>query len=82
MSALVCGLLDDCRYAWLISAPFALPQMNTAEITGVVKDPSGATVSNATIDAVEVGTRLKYTTVSNASGEFLLALGYPQENTS
>jgi hypothetical protein len=55
-------------------APWALGQMNTADITGVVKDPSGATVSNAAIDAVEVGTQLKYTTVSNASGEFLLAL--------
>ena len=57
----------------ILSAPSAFGQMNTAEISGLVKDPSGATVADATIEAVEAGTQLKYTTVSNASGEFLLA---------
>jgi hypothetical protein len=51
----------------------AFSQMNTAEISGLVKDPSGATVASATIEAVEAGTQGKYTAVSNASGEFLLA---------
>jgi hypothetical protein len=48
-------------------------QMNTTEISGLVRDPSGATVANATIDAIEASTQVKYATVSNASGEFLLA---------
>jgi hypothetical protein len=47
-------------------------QMNTAEVSGVVKDPSGATVPDAAVEAVENSTRLKYTATSNASGEFLL----------
>ena len=51
----------------------ALSQMNTAEISGIVNDPSGATVANAKVEAVETGTQLKYTTETNASGEFLIA---------
>jgi hypothetical protein len=51
----------------------ALSQMNTAEISGVVKDPSGATVAGAKVEAVETGTQLKFETESNASGEFLIA---------
>ncbi len=47
--------------------------MNTAEISGLVKDPSGASVPDATIEVVESNTRLKYVTGSDASGEFLLA---------
>jgi hypothetical protein len=67
------------RWLWLLStllfclAAPAYGQMNTAEISGLVKDPSGASVADATIEAVESNTQLKYTTVSNASGEFLLA---------
>ncbi len=48
-------------------------QMNTGEIDGVVLDPSGAIIVNAAIAAVESGTQLKYSTKTNASGEFLLA---------
>lgn len=47
-------------------------QMNTGEIAGLVNDPSGAAVPNATAEAVGTGTHLKYTAVSDASGEFLL----------
>ena len=55
------------------SAIPAFGQANTAEIVGQVLDPSGATVPDATIEAIEAGTQSKYTTVSNGSGEFLLA---------
>jgi len=48
-------------------------QMNTGEIDGIVQDPTGAVVLNATITAVEAGTQLKYATKTNASGEYLLA---------
>ena len=51
----------------------ALAQMNTGEIDGVVRDPSGAVIVSAAIAAVESGTQLKYSTRTNESGEFLLA---------
>jgi hypothetical protein len=50
-----------------------LAQLNTAEIAGQVSDPSGAVVPNASVVAVQSSTQLKFTTVSNESGEFLLA---------
>jgi hypothetical protein len=48
-------------------------QMNTGEIDGVVLDPTGAVVLNATVTAVETSTHLKYATKTNAAGEYLLA---------
>ena len=48
-------------------------QMNTGEIDGIVRDPSGAVVVDASIEAVEAGTQLKYATKTNTSGEYLLA---------
>lgn len=57
----------------LLSAAWAFSQMNTGEIDGVVRDPTGAVVLDATVTAVETSTRLKYTTKTNASGEYLLA---------
>jgi hypothetical protein len=54
------------------SAP-AFGQMNTGEIDGIVRDPTGAVVLDATVTAVESGTQIKYTTKTNASGEYLLA---------
>ena len=51
----------------------AFSQMNTGEIDGIVKDPSGGVVLNARIEVVEAGTQLKYATQTNNSGEYLLA---------
>jgi hypothetical protein len=48
-------------------------QMNTAEIDGVVRDPTGAVVPNASVAAVEASTHLEYSTKTNSSGEYLLA---------
>jgi Carboxypeptidase regulatory-like domain/TonB-dependent Receptor Plug Domain len=48
-------------------------QMNTGEIDGIVRDPTDAVVVNASVTAIESGTQLKYTTKTNASGEYLLA---------
>jgi hypothetical protein len=56
-----------------LAAVPALCQMNTGEIDGIVRDPSGAVIVGASITAVENGTQLKYTTQTNTSGEFLLA---------
>lgn len=57
----------------LAAAP-GFSQMNTGEIDGIVRDPTGAVVLNATVTAVQAGTQLKYTTRTNASGEYLLAV--------
>ena len=55
------------------SAAPGFSQMNTGEVDGIVQDPTGAVVLNATVTAVEASTQLKYTTKTNASGEYLLA---------
>ncbi len=47
--------------------------MNSGEISGRVEDSSGATVAGVLVQAVETGTKLRYTAVSNGAGEFLLA---------
>lgn len=51
----------------------ALAQINTGEITGAVKDPLGGLIPGATILAERPATGLKYTAVTNSSGEYLLA---------
>src|SRR4029077_19915756 len=48
-------------------------QINTAEISGQITDPSRAVIPKASVEAVEAGTGLTYTTPSDASGEFLFA---------
>ena len=48
-------------------------QMNTGAIDGIVRDPTGAVVVNATVRAVQAGTQLKFATKTNVSGEYLLA---------
>ncbi len=57
----------------LLSAASAFSQMNTGEIDGVVRDPTGAVVPDATVAAVEAGTHLEFSTKTNGSGEYLLA---------
>lgn len=47
--------------------------MNTAEIAGVVKDPSGAIVPGASVLATQTATQQKHTALTNDSGQFLLA---------
>ncbi|MGA7791924.1 MAG: carboxypeptidase regulatory-like domain-containing protein [Candidatus Acidiferrales bacterium] len=51
----------------------AFSQMNTGEIDGIVRDPTGAVVPDATVAAVEASTHLEYSTRTNGSGEYLLA---------
>jgi hypothetical protein len=64
--------------AIFLAAPLALritpafAQMNTAQISGQVKDPSGGTIAGATVEAVESDTQLRFTATTDASGEFLL----------
>ena len=50
----------------------AFGQMNTAEISGIVKDPAGGIVPNASITAVNSATQSAFTTGTNNAGEYLL----------
>lgn len=53
--------------------PLATAQMNTAEVSGVVRDTTGGAVGGAVVRLVETATQLTYAATSGASGEFLLA---------
>jgi len=63
---LVAGALIFCMLP-------ALGQMNTGEIDGVIRDPSGSVIVHAAVSAVQSTTLLKFSTTTNDSGEFLLA---------
>lgn len=56
-----------------LSALAAWAQMNTAEMSGVIRDPAGQAIANARITAVNAATGLKYPAASNQSGDYLLA---------
>ena len=47
-------------------------QMNTAEIAGQVKDPTGAVIAGATVVGTHLATQQKFSAVTNESGLFLL----------
>jgi len=57
----------------IFAAASAFGQMNTGEIDGFVRDPTGLVVPSASVTAVENSTQLKYATKTNAAGEYLLA---------
>ena len=58
--------------ALILYLPPAFGQMNTAEIAGQVKDPSGASIAGATVLATQTATQQKYNAVTNEAGQFLL----------
>lgn len=51
----------------------AYGQMNTADITGTITDPTGAIVPQASITAVQVATQQKHTATTNDAGQYFLA---------
>jgi hypothetical protein len=51
----------------------AFSQMNTGEIVGIVRDPTGSVILGASVTATEAASQIKYATKTNASGEYLLA---------
>src|SRR6266446_11000894 len=54
-----------------------------AQITGVVRDPSGAVIPNARVAATNIGTGVSYSTESNSQGIYrLLALPPAQYKVS
>jgi hypothetical protein len=48
-------------------------QVSTAEIVGTVTDSSGAVISGVKVTATNLNTELPYTSVSNASGDFIIS---------
>jgi carboxypeptidase family protein len=57
----------------ILSVTPAFGQMNTAEIAGQVKDPSGASIPGATVLATQTTTQQRFNAVTNEAGLFLLA---------
>src|SRR5690349_21411934 len=56
--------------------PALLLAQDTAQITGTVRDPSGAAVTNAQVNVVSAGIGLTRATTTNSAGEYL-APGLP-----
>lgn len=48
-------------------------QMNTGQIVGMVKDPSGDVIPKAAVTATEQGTQRKFVAATNDTGQYLLA---------
>lgn len=57
----------------LLSAAYAFAQKDTAALVGQVLDSSGASIPNASITAVNVGTDFKYETTSSQTGEWTIS---------
>jgi outer membrane receptor protein involved in Fe transport len=58
--------------ALLLYTSPAFGQMNSAEIAGQVKDPSGASIAGAAVLATQTATQQKFNAVTNEEGQFLL----------
>ena len=66
--ALVCILSTTCSI---------VAQNATTSLRGVIRDPSGANVQNATVDLVNPATGASYHTISNSSGLYVFPLVDP-----
>jgi len=55
----------------LLTVAGTVGQMNTAEIAGQVKDPTGSVIAGATVDATHVATQQKFSATTNDSGLFV-----------
>jgi hypothetical protein len=64
------GLLLVCLISVLPSALFG--QMNTADVTGNITDPSGSLVPRVTVTALQLATQQERTATSNGAGQYLL----------
>ncbi|MGH9376252.1 MAG: carboxypeptidase regulatory-like domain-containing protein [Terriglobia bacterium] len=62
-----------CLVALLLLAAPARGEMNTGQISGIVRDASGAVIVGATVSAEQPATHLRYVSVTNTFGEYLLA---------
>jgi outer membrane receptor for ferrienterochelin and colicin len=62
-------LLLVCVCALAVAAS---AQMQNGQLTGVVTDPSGAAIANASVTAVNVATNLTLTTSTNSTGNYVV----------
>src|SRR5690348_8287895 len=63
----------------LFAALSARAQVVTATLTGIISDPSGATVAGAKVKAVNTGTNLSREAVSDAAGVYTIPALAPGE---
>ena len=72
------SLLPGLRLVSLLSLLFlfiagsARAQVSTASLNGVIRDPKGAVISNATLTLQNLDTSVERTSVSNNSGEYVI----------
>lgn len=69
--SLIRGLVRLCPAVLIAAAAFA--QITTTGIHGIVRDPSGAVIPNASITLRDLGTGIETSTVSTAEGNFAFA---------
>jgi len=77
--ALQKGCLLSCVV--LLFAAQMLAQLSTSALNGVVRDPTGAVVPNATISLAAVATSVVRTTISNGAGEYVFTSLTPGQYT-
>src|SRR5205823_13970584 len=63
------GLLAACC---VFSAALAAAQTNTGQISGTVKDTSGAVLPGVTVTVTNVGTNIARTTITDDKGAFVV----------
>src|ERR1700704_3079844 len=55
----------------LLSSGSAKAQLSAGSVTGIVRDPTGSVVANATVTLRNVETTIQHTTVSNEAGNYV-----------
>ena len=74
----ICRALPVLGVAFLVSLVQA--QINTGRITGSVTDPSGASIAEVSLRAINEETGVVTTTTSQATGDYLLNFLVPGNN--
>jgi len=70
--ARVCPKAGQCAIFLAFLPVLTFAQMNTADVSGTVKDQAGGVIPLATVAAVNSATHLKFSAATNGSGEYLL----------
>jgi hypothetical protein len=63
-------VLFACLVLALVSAPAAFPQATDANLVGTVLDQSGAAITGAEVEATNIATNVKTTTMTNNEGQY------------
>lgn len=65
------GRVSFCAIALLAMASLAFGQLTQTSLHGIVHDPSGAVVPNATVKLMDMGTKIEKSTVTASDGGFV-----------